>query len=449
MATHVKISSAGTLENLLNLGFTFQDALDELLDNSLDAHATRIALRFNTTDRTLIIADNANGMTKTELTNALFINNTKPASNSIGLRGVGLKAGHAVLSRLLQPTRVLTKKTGNYVYEAELDWPESIRANMWAPSPHEISGRTLPIWEANVLNPDHGTVTVLPVPDVTLASLLKNDGASLRAEIGRTYETHIRNGVSIVIDVDGVLSTPDMTLALGWEDAPDTMHNETPIHILRNPATGEKRVYYEHRSLRPVWTGMVREDPGNEKKILRDYHTAMTEGFVTEGEFVVKSVYDREWNPPATEGRERLPYTPGYIAPCRDGRYLRAIPLVFPSQGDYEGRRVYASSRHSLEFSYAHDNSIGVQVNKNDITPENIDPDLYKVVESLVKKWTHKLYTSRLKTVREAGADAELERRITRTTKLVKLLARRHGLHFLDEFDQWVDTVHDDGSESE
>jgi len=446
MATPVKISSAGTLENLLNIGYTFQDALDELLDNSLDARATRIALRFNTVDRTLIIADNARGMTKNKLASALFINNTKPASNSIGLRGVGLKAGHAVLSRLAQPTRILTKEEGHYVYEVELDWPESIRANMWAPTPHEISGRMLPVWEANAITPEHGTVMIIPVPDVTLAALLKNDGATLRTELGRTYETRIRDGVSILIDIDGVLSAPDMSLALAWEDAPEDMRNETPIHILRNPATGEKRVYYEHRSLRPVWTGMVREDPANEKKTLRDYHAALADGFVTEGEFNLKSVYDRDWNPPATEGRDRLPYAPGYIAPCRDGRYLRAIPLVFPSQGDYEGRRVYASSRHSLEFSYTHDDSIGVQVNKNDITPENIDAGLYKVVESLAKKWTHKLYTGRLKTAREVGPDADLERRLARTSKTLKFLARRYGAHFLDEFDQWIETMHDDES---
>jgi hypothetical protein len=452
MSTRVNISSSGTIENLLNLGFTPQDALHELIDNSLDAKATRIRIRFRTSDQTLTLADNGHGMNKTELAEALCINNTKPASDSIGLRGLGLKAGHAMLSKLTQMTHIFSRRVGNDVYEVEANWPESIRANMWSPTPHSISARHLHIWTDESIHPDHGTVAVIPMPHTVMTALLKDNAMPLLSEIGRTYETYIHAGVTIVVDIDGVVQLPTLAGAVGWEDAPEEMRNETPIHILRSPTTGEKRVYYEHRSLRPVWTDMVRTNPADEKKFIRDYHTALEEGFVREGEFTVLSTYNREWNPAMVPGGrpgDRMPYTQGYIAPCRDGRYLRPIELVFPSSGDYERRRVYASSRHSLDFEHMCDSFIGVQVNKSDITRENIDQDLYRVVEKIVKSWTSKLYAALPRAPREVAQDAELERRLKTVDKLFKHYARTHGMQFLDEFEQWLGDRYDLDSESD
>lgn len=453
MSTRVNISSSGTIENLLNLGFTLQDALHELIDNSLDAGATSIRIRFRTAQRTLTLADNGRGMNKTELTEALCINNTKPASNAIGLRGLGLKAGHAVLSKLTQSTRIMSKKRREDVYEVEANWPEAIAANTWSPTPHPISARNLSLWESGTLDGEHGTVTTIPVPESVIASLLKDECSPLLAEIGRTYEAYIREGVSILVDVDGVAHVPTLSAAVGWEDSPEDMRNETPIKILRNPATGEKRVYYEHKSLRPVWTDLVRENPADEKKFVRDYQEALAGGFVEVGEFTVLSNYKREWNPALPVGgrpADRLPYAQGYIAPCRDGRYLRPIDLIFPASGDYERRRVYASSRHSLEFPHACDSFIGVQVNKSDITRENIDADLYRIVEKVVRNWVNKLYASRLKVAREVdGGDAELERRLKTLDKVFKQYARTHGMQFLDDFEQWVEDRYDTESESE
>ena len=188
MSTRVNISSSGTIENLLNLGFTPQDALHELIDNSLDAKATRIRIHFRTSDQTLTLADNGRGMNKTELAEALCINNTKPASDSIGLRGLGLKAGHAMLSKLTQMTHIFSRKAGDDVYEVEANWPESIRANMWSPTPHSISARHLHLWTDASLHPDHGTVAVIPMPHTVMTALLKDNAVPLLSEIGRTYE---------------------------------------------------------------------------------------------------------------------------------------------------------------------------------------------------------------------------------------------------------------------
>ena len=64
MPSQSNISPSGTIQNLLNLGFTQTNALCELIDNSLDAGAKHIKIVVNTERRNLMIVDDGCGMNK-------------------------------------------------------------------------------------------------------------------------------------------------------------------------------------------------------------------------------------------------------------------------------------------------------------------------------------------------------------------------------------------------
>jgi hypothetical protein len=447
MPSQSNISPSGTIQNFLNLGFTQTDALCELIDNSLDANARRIQINLNSKTHTITLADNGCGMDKADLTSALRINATKPASEMIGLRGVGLKAGNAVLSQITHSTLIFSQKKDCDVFEVELDWSGTMTSDVWNPVPHSISARNLSLWNNNKIEGLHGTITVNQMTKDSFESLLKYGFSYILKEIGRTYEQYISEGVIIQIVLDGEEHLPDLTLAINWSTVPPEFRTETSVKILRHPTTDEKRIYWLHSSYRPVWTDMVRQDPQDKKKLIRDQQEALAEGFIPQGEFRVRSAYKPEWNPPhpsANGEGVRPTYVKGFIAPCRDKRFLRPIDIEYPSRSDHEWRRIHASSRHSIDFSHTYDSTFGVQVNKSDVTRDNIDTNLIYVVEKLTSTWSKKLYDKHFKTQRNVGANAEFDRKMKQATKKFKEHMILYGEHFIEEYQNWVETSYED-----
>lgn len=442
MASHANISSRGTIENLLNLGFTLYDYLNELNDNALDAGARTVLIQIDTSTRTLTVSDDGKGMDKAGLTSALCINNTKPASEAIGLRGLGLKAGLVGLSGGLTSTLILSKKAGCEPCEVEADWPKAMREDLWNPSPAWLSRHYGSIWDKNKLNDEHGTVIWIRLPEETIQGLKKQD---LLTDLGRTYETHLRRGVVMQVAIDGMVQAPLMTRAMGYEEA--EFKTETPLRLLRDPTANETRVYFIHHSLRPIWSDWVRIDPADEKKKIRDYQTAIESGFVCEGEFTLRSAYNPDWNPPADADGRRAPCD-GYIVPCRDGRYLRTIKGEAPHSYHHQKRRVYDSLRTALDFTHANDNEIGVQVNKSAVTRERINPLLLVTLNRIIMDWVAKLYKD-LREIPEVDPAAEFEARIKRAKRQLTSLARARRERFLEEFEQWMHSWDEEDDEEE
>ena len=440
--TRSNISPSGTIKNLLHLGFTSQDALNELIDNSLDSGATHVRIRFDTTSNTLYVDDDGNGMDRDQLTKALCIYDARPVSENIGLRGAGLKAAHCVLSNEEFPTIIISKTSTSPRCEIDADWPGAITRDYWDPRASRGSDEYRPIWERGCINPDHGTTTKIPMTAAKFSEFLYTLPVTLK-DIGRTYEKYINVGKRITIEVDGAVHTPDMSTSLSWEGTSAHLRNEVPITILHNPTTGEKRVYYQHVHRRPDWTDMVRDNPDKTvtPKILRDFNTAQEDGFIVLAEMTLRSTYSSEWNPPPNADGEREMYIPGYVSPCRDRRYLRAMPTEFGHAGDYENRRVWASSRHALEFAHTADALIGIQVNKSNLTPENIDPLLLATVYSLAKSWATKIYTKYFK-IAQNNPNAEFERRLNRAVKQLKEAAKASNREiFFEVFEEMMEDL--------
>lgn len=437
MASTSNISARGEIDNAQHMGFTDQDSHDELLDNSADAGATRIRTRLDTSSRTLCVDDDARGMDKQTLKSALCFHNARNASEAIGLRGYGLNAGHINLSDASTITRIFTRVDGGDTLEACMDWPQAIRDNVYNPHVTDLSVARSHEWQTGALNTDHGTVTMIPMTDTHFAKFMDNL-PSILDDMGRTYEKYLRNGVIMTVEVDGRVYTPDFSRALNWEDTSAHLRNEIPIEVWRHPVTKEERIYYWHVHGRPIWEDMVRDDPDAPKKVLRDFQETKDAGFVCIGNTKLRSTYNSQWNPTATNASGvRLPYVPGYIQLCRGNRNLRAVPMETPESGDYEKRRIIGASRHSLEFTHEFIQLYDPQVNKNQVILDHIHPGLLALVKKLAKEWAGKVYERYFRPERRVGPANVTNRNLKLAVRMLKTIAASNPDWF-DEFSEWA-----------
>ena len=103
------------IESMRNIGYTFESALADIIDNSISAKATKIDILFDANKICLGILDNGNGMDFDELKEAMRFGSKDPLSiraiDDLGRFGLGLKS--ASLSQCRKFT-VVSKKNGEY-----------------------------------------------------------------------------------------------------------------------------------------------------------------------------------------------------------------------------------------------------------------------------------------------------------------------------------------------
>ena len=121
------------IESIRSIGYSFETAIADLIDNSISAKATRIdILSIPNEEPYIILFDNGNGMDKTELEEALRLGSRSPnevrEENDLGRFGLGLKS--ASLSQCRKLT-VASKKDGNLsAFSWDLD--HVIERNSWS-----------------------------------------------------------------------------------------------------------------------------------------------------------------------------------------------------------------------------------------------------------------------------------------------------------------------------
>lgn len=121
------------MSSMRAMGYTFESAIADIIDNSIDAHADIVEIKFpvEPTDLYLAVCDNGSGMTRDELFDAMRYGSTlkkgNRSENDLGRFGLGLKA--ASLSQCRKLT-VVSKKNGVLsafiwdldIIEKEQDW---------------------------------------------------------------------------------------------------------------------------------------------------------------------------------------------------------------------------------------------------------------------------------------------------------------------------------------
>lgn len=126
-------SAAPVIQALRSLGYNAGTAIADLIDNSLDAKATKIMLEFKHfgDNGLIIIADNGSGMDQEMLQSAMNIGSKDPRStrqpNELGRFGMGLKTASFSLGKRLS---VLTKYNGVYAQRC-WDLDHVSQCNQW------------------------------------------------------------------------------------------------------------------------------------------------------------------------------------------------------------------------------------------------------------------------------------------------------------------------------
>lgn len=87
--------AGNTIESLRSIGYTLNQAISDIVDNSIDAQAKNILIRFVVTNNeynSIVIVDDGHGMSTKKITEAMRIGtHVKRENNALGKFGVGLK----------------------------------------------------------------------------------------------------------------------------------------------------------------------------------------------------------------------------------------------------------------------------------------------------------------------------------------------------------------------
>ena len=90
------VDEQDTIDNLRNIGYDIEEAIGDIVDNSIDAGASKIFIEYSFRNDNnqgyVVVMDNGSGMDREELTNAFSYKKNKGAeSNRLGFFGLGLK----------------------------------------------------------------------------------------------------------------------------------------------------------------------------------------------------------------------------------------------------------------------------------------------------------------------------------------------------------------------
>lgn len=156
------VPSTNLVLSLRSLGYSFNAAIADLLDNSLSNEARHIKIDFGLDPEPFIsILDDGSGMSKDKLRQAMTLGGTSGESrdeSDLGRFGLGLKTASLSQARVL---RVLTKQEGSKMIGRKWDIPLIERTGLWlaprldakdideTPSAIQLSGQehgTLVVW---------------------------------------------------------------------------------------------------------------------------------------------------------------------------------------------------------------------------------------------------------------------------------------------------------------
>jgi hypothetical protein len=288
------ISIPGLLRSTKSKGFTAQGAINELIDNAIDANAKNIAVKFNTQRRDLTISDDGCGMNRAAADKTYCLHNDKPASGKIGLYGIGKPVAEGVLSDLESSTITVTKCENERIYEITGDWPVAISNGTWNPRASGASADMgAPLWNRETINRDHGTVVCIPMT----ASKYENVVANIEKIIlGIGYAYQDLRDVTITISVDETQYDTDYSDSLGWEDVTEEKRNQVTLEIWCKEGS-PNRIYHSEEGImvrlnRDAVTPRGRpRDPIQAAKI-KDYNSATEDGYTKYGVFTLRNVYN-------------------------------------------------------------------------------------------------------------------------------------------------------------
>ncbi|MDD3923285.1 MAG: ATP-binding protein, partial [Endomicrobiaceae bacterium] len=188
------------LSSLRNTGYDSYTAVEDIIDNSIDAGATSINVIVNMVEKDfrVTITDNGSGMSEHILDEALKLGSEtqKDEMSDLGKYGMGLCTASISMAKNLQ---VITKQVdGDYLYSSQ-DLDEIVKANDFIKELRKANKEEIALFKDHI-EEDHGTMILLSKID-RLSNTNPTIFANLLAkEMSRIYRKFIEAGIKFSVN---------------------------------------------------------------------------------------------------------------------------------------------------------------------------------------------------------------------------------------------------------
>lgn len=393
------ISMAGTLKNMLATGFSTENCITELIDDSLGARATHV--RLTLADGRLIVADNGCGMSRERLREAHVLNNRSAASaTKHGRFGIGRKFALVGLTELKGSVRTLTRTADGDESQLDIDFSAAVRDDKLDLYPHDMARTVHPQWLAQAIEAESsGTVTVIPLAPAKMEELrglltVTDVRQSLVYTLALTYHG-LLTSVNLEVVVDG-----GSRRIVGMNPLVSASSVSETLQIYRDRDGGDVRAYYE---VNGQTCRYLTHDNRARKDIPEEVPAV---GFDHLGEVHLRSAYCDDWlavqnpileslglagwNEKDTGVQDVRPFLGGTFIQ-RNGKIIHRTPAEKPKSNDKDPFTIasFRNSRHVIEFTpvsfsseasaddiFTLDDVFNVQINKSKVDVEEIQKDV-------------------------------------------------------------------------
>jgi len=252
------VSHSGILRNTLAEHFTTRDCVNELIDDSLGAKATRIRIGLDTSGPKPVfwISDNGVGMTQEELQRAHILHNRgTPTNEKHGRFGIGRKHALTQFTQLKGTILTLTRPKENMSkrFELEIDFVDVIKKDLYDVRANKLAADNMGLWDKYAMDPtSHGTITIIEIDDDIVRELEEmmespflDKNKNLSYTLGETYSEWLEQGatIEIVHNENHIRIQPHDFLQ--WDEIDEENKSEMVFHVYElKGKEGVVRLYY-------------------------------------------------------------------------------------------------------------------------------------------------------------------------------------------------------------
>ncbi len=192
------------LSSLRNTGYDSYTAVEDIIDNSIDAGARNINVAINIIEKDLriVIADDGLGMNERILDEALKLGSAtqKDEMSDLGKYGMGLCTASISMAKSLQ---VITKQSGgDYLYSSQ-DLDEIVKVDDFVKELRKANKEEISLFKEYVTG-DHGTIVILSKIDRISNTNPSIFATTLAKDLGRIYRKFIEAGISFFVNENPV-----------------------------------------------------------------------------------------------------------------------------------------------------------------------------------------------------------------------------------------------------
>jgi len=192
-------NAAKLISSLRNTGYDSYAAIEDIIDNSIDAQARVIKINIENKDKELCvtIADNGFGMNETVLDQALRLGSLTDRSeiSDLGKFGMGLSTASISMAKKLE---VITREKDSEIFYSCQDLDEVQEKNEFVKILRKADKSEISIFQSLVEN--SGTLIVLTKVDRLSDTNISQFALKLSKDISRIYRKFIESGIEFYVN---------------------------------------------------------------------------------------------------------------------------------------------------------------------------------------------------------------------------------------------------------